>query len=740
MFCRICGRQISEQAEFCPFCGTKVVVLSGMEISGEGEPAEQQLPAEQPETEQPYADQLYMESPDLEVSDLGQPEEGFPDTESPDPVTSDLGQPESKAIWASAPLTPNPRKRKPLGVLIGAAAAAAVLLFALVFLQNLPEQRIRRKLSLGQKYLEELKYEDAVLVFQDAIRIDGKTAEAYTGLGRAFSGLADPADASDTHYSEAERAYQKAIEIAPEESVNYYELADLYFTQADLGGTAYKSASDYQQQGRELYLSLQAVDPDAEVPAERMVVQEAMKEEAEEPAGEEDGRPDLPSFVQVSDSAGAEHSDGTFWTYSYDSESRQLTITAAGEGAGGSHGELYGLLSEEALMEDEVLISVMDTYSIDEYLIFFQNPDIKSGQIRSIEVADPSPQGEKTYEFDAENGRLMHILESQGGSEVMDYRFAYNETGMLTTIDAADLTYMGNAGFSISFFYNAQNRLNRYQIDRDAGEIYDTGLFVIERDSAGQLLGWTHEVDTFFSRASCERDEAGRIVRGEEQSEYAIEGTVQTDTESRTFRYDELGRTSEIYESRGLWIRMEWPAEETAEPQSAPDTKTVTYESVYADALSEAVKKEKEVTADSRYGQAGDEEILYSLYDLDHDGIKELFVYLMFGNNPEELYIYSYKNGEVFAVDPIECIYCSGLYEGNGDLYTSQDNGENWLCLSRISWRGGQHASMESIVELGGDPSEQELESLDNFLSNVTQIDECLSNDRSLLRDAGAIG
>ena len=64
-----------------------------------------------------------------------------------------------------------------------ALAAVALALFAVILS---PSQRSKRKLYLGQKYLEQLNYEDAILAFRDAVRIDPKNAVAYAGLGDAW--------------------------------------------------------------------------------------------------------------------------------------------------------------------------------------------------------------------------------------------------------------------------------------------------------------------------------------------------------------------------------------------------------------------------------------------------------------------------------------------------------------------------------------------------------------------------
>ena len=48
-------------------------------------------------------------------------------------------------------------------------------------------QQIKEQLELGQKYLAELNYEEAVIAFQKVIELDEKNVEAYVGLNQAYS-------------------------------------------------------------------------------------------------------------------------------------------------------------------------------------------------------------------------------------------------------------------------------------------------------------------------------------------------------------------------------------------------------------------------------------------------------------------------------------------------------------------------------------------------------------------------
>lgn len=74
-------------------------------------------------------------------------------------------------------------------------------------------------LSLGQKYLLEENYEEAVVAFEKAIRIDEKCVEAYLGLADAYVGKGDP--------DKALEILGKGYEITEDDRLNdkYLELS-----------------------------------------------------------------------------------------------------------------------------------------------------------------------------------------------------------------------------------------------------------------------------------------------------------------------------------------------------------------------------------------------------------------------------------------------------------------------------------------------------------------------------------
>ncbi len=71
-------------------------------------------------------------------------------------------------------------------IVIIIATAAGVILF-----NSTDTARFRKQLNLGQRYLSEMNYEEAVVAFNQAIEIDPRSVDAYLGLADAYIGLGD---------------------------------------------------------------------------------------------------------------------------------------------------------------------------------------------------------------------------------------------------------------------------------------------------------------------------------------------------------------------------------------------------------------------------------------------------------------------------------------------------------------------------------------------------------------------
>lgn len=96
----------------------------------------------------------------------------------------------------NSPSQPDLVKKKSKAPLIIVLSLLVVILAVVgtvvVVKSNSPERRLQAQLDLGQRYLEELDYEQAIACFEAAIEIDPKNTDAYYGLINAYVGLDDP--------------------------------------------------------------------------------------------------------------------------------------------------------------------------------------------------------------------------------------------------------------------------------------------------------------------------------------------------------------------------------------------------------------------------------------------------------------------------------------------------------------------------------------------------------------------
>jgi len=112
---------------------------------------------------------------------------------------------------------------------------SSLLVFLLIggvaLAQNITTSRIKEGLSLGNKYLSDGKYEEAILAFQKVIKIQSKNIEARVGMAKAYVKLG--------RTEEATKILKEAISINPKKVGPYLELSQIYF---DLGN--FKDSAD----------------------------------------------------------------------------------------------------------------------------------------------------------------------------------------------------------------------------------------------------------------------------------------------------------------------------------------------------------------------------------------------------------------------------------------------------------------------------------------------------------------
>ncbi len=105
-------------------------------------------------------------------------------------------------------------------VLAVAVAGAAAGIFFVLQGRGSSLTPLQEALQLGEKYLEELDYENAVMAFTEAAEIDPKSTEAYMGLAQSYTGAQE--------YDQAEASYRQLLALDSSNAEGYRELAELY--------------------------------------------------------------------------------------------------------------------------------------------------------------------------------------------------------------------------------------------------------------------------------------------------------------------------------------------------------------------------------------------------------------------------------------------------------------------------------------------------------------------------------
>ena len=135
-----------------------------------------------------------------------------------------------------------PIKKKSKKVLIVAltilVATVVIVIAVMAVHSNNPERRLKKQLELGERYLSELNYEQAVAAYRVAIEIDPKSVDAYLGLAVAYVGMDE--------YEEAVKSLTEGYEIT-KDAIILESVADTYIKWAEsvlAGGNEDKTVID----------------------------------------------------------------------------------------------------------------------------------------------------------------------------------------------------------------------------------------------------------------------------------------------------------------------------------------------------------------------------------------------------------------------------------------------------------------------------------------------------------------
>lgn len=102
-------------------------------------------------------------------------------------------------------------KKAKVGIIIALVLVFLIIVGFVIGVFFYKYTRINNLLNLGQKYLQEEDYENALIAFDEVLKIDEKTARAYIGAADAYIGQGD--------YNLAETVLRKGLEMTDSEEI-----------------------------------------------------------------------------------------------------------------------------------------------------------------------------------------------------------------------------------------------------------------------------------------------------------------------------------------------------------------------------------------------------------------------------------------------------------------------------------------------------------------------------------------
>ena len=169
MFCNKCGKEIQEGKKFCSGCGAPVSKPDKAVEAETSTPANVVAPAVPTPTPTP--------------------------TPTPAPqVNPTTPAPVAPVVTKKAPITKKKNPKKLIGILGSVVVLAGLVTGGILIMKNIQAKRaeeVKKMLRRGDKYLEEMDFDEAISVYQEILEMDSRNEKAYLGLANAFMGNRD---------------------------------------------------------------------------------------------------------------------------------------------------------------------------------------------------------------------------------------------------------------------------------------------------------------------------------------------------------------------------------------------------------------------------------------------------------------------------------------------------------------------------------------------------------------------
>jgi len=166
------------------------------------------------------------------------------------------------------------KSKKVLAAIISAIVLISIVVTTITITSKSNKKDQEDQLSLGEKYLTELDYDQAIATFKGVIELEPRNKQAHFGLAKAYEGKND--------YDRAEATYKKIIDDIDNADVDAYsELAELYIRleKLDEAKDLLKEAAERtkNKEIEELYMITQPSPPEFSVAPGTYQVRQAVE-------------------------------------------------------------------------------------------------------------------------------------------------------------------------------------------------------------------------------------------------------------------------------------------------------------------------------------------------------------------------------------------------------------------------------------------------------------------------------
>lgn len=513
MRCRNCGKELQgEVVLFCPSCGKRLSEDSGAkrESLSLGK----------------YCNQCGQELPEGTAVFCPHCGAKLPWVNEPD-KTGFVQPTVSKASSQQPVPSKGPRREKQvLGILIGIAGVLLVACICTFFLFFLPKQKLTRQIALGNKYLEELRYDDAVLAFQEAVKISPQSVAGYWGLGIAYQGQANEAMTVDWQRSQLERsaeAYQKVIDLQPDRAEAYYSIVDVYFAQSDTyREEAPDKAAEYLETAEQRLREMPIEISNSEATSKKKEEVAKRKEQISNP------KQMFPLTVRVSSSRDNSKKE---YSFRYVAEEQTLYIKTDSEGYVDSDEVLFSTVGDRFNDAEQNLLS------LDGEFLLMQHPFTKGDLLKTIWIQ--SADNEEKYTIEKRSNEYFIFTKSIDASTGIEIKqpqnneYWYDNNGFCVKESLSD--GLAERNYTVDELGHVLNAKAIYEGDGDFE-------YVIERDENGRIQEIMHQEAEYEYeyRYQYRYDNEGRV--SEITVYYVDNQSTQELRAENSFSYDEEGR------------------------------------------------------------------------------------------------------------------------------------------------------------------------------------------------------